>query len=256
MKHEESKIVTLANDKVLPKERPRTRLRRAFFSLMIVIVILTVIYFASPLSKLGVVHFDGLVTISRSELISLMAIDEDELFISISLGEIRADIENHPIVNEVSVSRSGINRLHIKVVEHIVVVCALVEGDMFHILSDGVLIHEDDGMRANCDELMIQGLTDEEVEADVPSLFVRQLMEVDPEVKNSIEFIRHAPEYGDIHRFSLFMIDGNTIIVSSHTMADRLNLYPRLLSYIEPGQTGTFHLDIGSTGSTFRPHGN
>lgn len=253
MKHEESNIVTLEKSEASLKKRPRMRLRRAFFSFFVMIIILTATYFASPLSKLGVVYFDGLVTISRSELISLMEIDEDQLFISISLSDIRDNIENQPIVSEANISRSWINRLHIQIVEHTVAVCALVEGDMFHILSDGVMIHEDVGMRANCDELMIQDLTNEEVEADVPGLFVRQLMNVDPEVKGLIQIIEYAPAYGDIHRFSLFMIDGNTVIVSSHTMPEQLNLYPILLSYMESGQTGTFHLDVGEF---FIPHGN
>jgi len=255
MKHDESNIVTLAkNEEVqIPKERPRTRLRRSLFSFVIVLIILTVIYFVSPLSRLGIVYFDGLVTITRSELVSLMDIDEDERFISINLSEIRETIEGHPIVSEAFVSRSWLNRLHIKIVEHTVVVCALVEDEMFHILSDGVLIHEDAGMRADCDELMIGGLTDEEVDADVPSLFVRQLMNVDPEVKDLIQMIEYAPLYGDIHRFSLFMIDGNAVIVSSYTMPERLSLYPNLLAYIEPEQIGTFHLDVGTT---FIPHGD
>jgi len=253
MKHEESNIVTLEKKEKPLKERPRTRLRRALFSFFVVIIIFTAIYFASPLSKLGVVHFDGLVTISRSELISLMNIDEDELFLGISLSDISANIENHPIVSEVNISRSGINRLHIEIVEHRVAVCALVENEVYHILSDGFLIHENVGMRANCDELMIQGLTNEEVEADVPGLFVRQLMNVDPEIKRLIQIIEYTPAYGDIHRFSLFMIDGNTVIISSYTMAERLNLYSHFLSYIGPEQTGILRLDVGMA---FIPHGN
>lgn len=253
MTHEENNIVTLEKNEVSLKERPRTRLRRAFFSFFVVTIILTAIYFASPLSTLGVVYFDGLVTISRSELISLMDIDENELFISISLSDMRENISAHPIVSEVTISRSWLNRLRIEIVEHTVAVCAWVEGEMHHILIDGALIHESAGMRANCDELTIAGLTHEEVEADVPSLFVRQLMQVDSEVKNLIQMIEYAPAYGDIHRFSLFMIDGNTVIVSSHTMHTYLNLYPRLLSRIEPGQTGTFRLDVGRT---FIPHGD
>lgn len=247
MKQDKSNIVTLTKSEDVPKERPRTRLRRSLFSFTIIIIILTAIYFASSLSKLGVVYFDGLVTISRSELISLIDIDGDELFISISLSDIKENIENHPMVSEASISRSWINRLSIEIVEHTVAVCAVIEGDMFHILSDGELISEDAGMRANCDELVIQGLTHEEVEADVPGLFVRQLMDVDSEIKSLIRLIEYAPAYGDgdMNRFALFMVDGNTVIVNSHTMPEQLNLYPSLLSYIEPGKTGTIHLDVG-----------
>lgn len=244
MKRDNSNIVNLTTEGTL-KERSRTRIRRSLFSLTMFSIVLIAFYFASPLSKLGVVNFDGLVTISRSELISLADIDGDEFFIRINLTDIQNNIENHPMVSEVHITRSWINRLHIEIVEHTVVVCALIEEDMFHILSDGVMITEDAGILANCDDLVVQGLTHEDVEADVLGVFARQLMNVESEIKGLIRLIEYAPAYGDFHRFSLFMIDGNTVNVNSYTMPEQLNVYPRLLPHIEAGQTGTFHLDVG-----------
>jgi len=244
-------LVALPNEEVLLDERPRVRFKRVLFSFLIIIIIFSVVYVTTPFSRLGVVYFEGLNTLTRSELISLIEIDEDELFLSIRTSEIQASVEAHPVVSDAIVTRVLINRIRIEIIEHEVGACALVDGEMFHILTDGVLHHENAGMRANCDEMMIHGLTPSEVEAGVPSLFVRQLMRVDPEIRGLIQMIEHEPDYGDIHRFSLSLIDGNTVKVTAHTMPDYLNLYREFLAYLEPGQTGVLHIDVGNM---FVPH--
>ena len=250
-KTQKDKIVTLPHEDALVSVRPRVRFKRALFSFFVVFVLLIVIYLETVLSRLAFIYFDGHNTLTRSELISLIEIDDDELFLGIRLSEIQASIESHTVVRQANVTRVWPNRIRIEVIEYEVGACALVEGEMYHILTDGVLLHESAGMPANCDEMMIHGLTRNEVDADVPSLFVSQLMRVDSEIRDLIQMIEHAPLYGDIYRFSLSFRDGNVAKVTAHTMPDYLNLYPDFLSGIDPGQTGILHLDVGRI---FEPH--
>ena len=256
-KLQETKVIMSPYEDALSEERPRIYFRRAVFYFFVVMVILCVIYLTTPLSRLGIVYFDGLNMLNRSELISLIDIDEDELFLSIRLSDIKESIEKHPIVNQVNVSRAWINRIRVEVIEYEVAVCALVESEMFHILTDGVILHESIGMRANCDEMMIHDLTQDEIESNVATLFVRQLMRVDPEIRDLIQMIEHEPLYGDIYRFFLLMIDGNVVKVTAHTMPEQLNRYLNILEEflrigrIELGETGILHLDVGNT---FSPH--
>jgi len=249
MPHQEKsrkvKVAPLPHEKALLEERPRVRFKRAFFSFFVVMVILSAVYMTTPLSRLGVVYFDGLNMLTRSDLISLIDINADELFLSIRLSDIRTSVEEHPMVKQVNVARSWINRIRIEVTEYEVAACALIEGEMFHILTDGVIFHENIGMRANCNKIMIHGVTQDELEEGVLSLFVRQLMRVDQEIRDLIQLIEHDPLYGDIHRFSLSLIDGNTVKTTSHTMADQLNLYLIIIANVEPERTGILHLDVG-----------
>jgi len=226
-------------------KRPRARLKRALFSVAIVLSILLTIYFATPLSRLGVVQFDGLESLSRSDLISLIDIADDELFLRINLGDLRTSIEAHPAVQYATVSRTGINQLRITIVEYEVGACAAVDNEMVFILSDGTLIHEDEGIQASCNDRIIHGLSEAELEAGIASLFVSQLMLVDDSVLSLIRAIEHSPLYGDVHRFALFLADGNIVNVSSYTMADKLSLLPQFLANIPEGETGILHLDVG-----------
>jgi len=254
-KPEKKRMATLPNEEVLLEVRPRVRFKRALFSLFIVFSILIILYFTTPMSRLSVIYFDGLRTLTRSELISLIEIEEDTLFISIRLSEIKSSVEVHPVVERVNVSRSWMNRIRIEVFEHEVGACASIAGETFHILVDGEMLHESEGMRANCDEMMIHGLTQKEVDAEIPNLFVRELMRVKPEIRELIQTIKHAPLYGDEYRFSLSMVDGNIVKVTTHTMAEQFNLYLLFSAGLEPGQTGVLNLDIGDAlGGVFQPH--
>jgi len=250
----------MANDKTyleipsteaLQRSQPQARLKRALFSIFIIFSILIALYFATPLSRLGIIHFEGLESLNRSDLISLINIDDDELFLWINLNDIRASIEQHPAVNHVNVSRTGINQLRIAVVEYQVGACAIVDNELIYILADGTMIHENEGIQASCNDRIIHGLSDEELEAGVASLFVSQLVGVDDNVLSLIRTIEYAPLYGDVHRFSLFLVDGNMVNVSSYNMVDQLNLLPALLVRLPEGVTGILHLDVGDF---FEPH--
>ena len=206
--------------------RPRG-FKHAFFSVCVCVVVLGVFYFASPWSRFGVFFFDGINSVSRAEIVSLIGLDNDVLFLSINTSEIENVLIEHPAISEVRVSRSWINNLNVEIVEYEVVACADVSGDIFYVLSDGLFIHEDYGLQSGCEGRMIHSLEHEHIEDGVGSLFVRSLMQVDELVVNMIQLIEHEPKYGDANRFSLFLIDGNTIKVNSYTMVERLNLYPQ-----------------------------
>jgi cell division septal protein FtsQ len=242
-------------DEVLT-ERPRVRFKRAFFSFFILVFVLGVIYLTTPLSRLGVVEFEGINVLTRSELITLMNIDENQLFLTIRPGLISANIGEHPAIREVQTQRLWLNRLRITLVEHEVGACAMIDGSLYHVLSDGQILDVDAGLRANCEGMTIQNLTAQTVEAGVVSLFVRQFVRVDPEIRSLIQLIEHAPRHLDEYRFSLSMIDGNIVNITTHTMVESLENY---LIFVESlttvgshdGRNGTFHFDVGTYFSPF-----
>ena len=245
------KIVKLSQQEALRKPRPKVRFRRALFSFAITIAIIIVFYFSTSISRLGVINFDGLNMLTRSELINLAGISHDELFLGLNTNEIAVRIKGHPAINDVTVTRYGFNRLRINVTEYTVSVCALIDGETYHLLTDGRYFHEDFGMRANCDGIMVHGLTRDELDAGIPSLFATQWLNVDFEIRNLIRLIEHDVKYGDMYRFSLSLVDGNTVKVTTHSMPESLSLYREIISAIEPGVTGILHLDVGIS---FIPH--
>jgi len=244
--------------------RPRRRFRHALFSLLIILTIALVFYFASESSRLGVIFFDGDNHVSRAELKQLINA-EGEWFLTLNLSEIRRRIEEHPAISSASISRRFPNNLTVHIVENEIVVCAEIGNEIFYALRNGEILDDYQGIVVSCEGKTVRGYSiqrqdfDEESEAYVIdfaplSLFARQLAQVDDLVLSMIQEIEYAPKYGDVNRFSLFMADGNTVKVSSYTMISRLNAYPSMFALLQEereGQTGIFHLDVGNF---FAPH--
>ena len=233
----------------MPKRRRRrkptfrVRLRRALFSTFLVAVVAVSVYFVSPISRLSLIYFEGHANTNRSELISLASIEEGQFFLFISPRRVQRQITSHPLVDNANVSRVGANRLKIEIEEFPIAVCGVVDNRIVTILNDGAVVFLNEMMPDACNERVIHGITDVELENGVVSLFATQLITVDPNVLNLIRFIEYAPKYGNIHRFSLFLMDGNSINVTSHSLAEYLNTFPLLLANIPPDVTGVFHLD-------------
>ena len=254
-------------------ERPKRKFRQALFSLFIFLIVMAVFYFASGISRLGVIYFDGDEQVSRAELTQLIDA-ENALFLTLNIGEIRERIERHPAIETVSISRRFPNSLDIYIVEQEIVVCVDIDSIRFYALRNGDILDDSHGIVTACDHMIVHGydvtkrvevaqeddgeLNEDEAVANeyitdfAPlSLFAMNLAQVDDLVLSLIQEIEYAPQYGDVNRFSLFMVDGNTVKVNSYTMVYRLNTYPSMLAYIEDGKTGVFHLDVGRF---FSPH--
>ena len=146
MMAQEKKVIEFSQERLVEVSE-RVRFRRTLFSCFIVLVILVTVYIATPLSRLGVIYFDGLDALSRSDMIALIDIEGNDFFFGIRLSEIQQNIEAHPVVSQVEVSRVWFNRLRITIVEYEVGACALIASEVHHILIDGTVLHEDDGLR-------------------------------------------------------------------------------------------------------------
>lgn len=249
---EQGKVVQFSRNKNQKinksKKRLKKKIKSFFFSLFIMIIIGVVFYFASPISRLSVIYFNGLNYVKRSELLELTQLTYDELFLKLDLNQIQASIKSHPLIEDVEVSREGLNRLKVDVVEKNIVGCAQVDNQFQFILNDGQLIQNDDNLRAQCEGLIIYGLPNGESNQAVLKLFVKSLTNLDSVFLNIIKEIHYSPLYGDNNRFSLFLVDGNTINVNSYTMVEKLKYYQTMADKVQSmyGEVkGTYHLDVG-----------
>lgn len=249
---EKGKVVEFSrskNQKVnKPKKRLKKKIKGFFFSLFIMMIIGVVFYFASPISRLSVIYFNGLNYVKRSELLEMTHLNYDELFVSLDLKEIETSIQSHPLIKAAKVTREGLNRLNVEVTEKDIVGCAQINQEFQFVLSDGQTIQNNYNLKAQCEGLMIYGLPDDEGNQSVLKLFVKSLMNVDSVFRNIIKEIHYSPLYGDNNRFSLFLMDGNTIIVNSYTMVNKLKYYQTMADKVQSlnGEVkGIYHLDVG-----------
>lgn len=236
----------LKHTKNKPKKRLKKKIRSFFFSLFIILIVGSVFYFTSPMSKLSMIYFNGLNYVSRSQLIEMTGLSYQDYFWSLDTKKIAESIAKHPLVLDVKVKRDGLNRLAIDVKEKDVLGCAEIDKELRYILSDGKLIENTQSEPVVCQGTVLYGLP-EDSEA-VLSLFIQSMTKLDSIFINLIKEIHYEPKYGDENRFSLFLKDGNTVNVNSYSMERKLKYYQTMVEQVNSlyeGVKGTYHLDVG-----------
>lgn len=231
-----------------PKKRLKKKMRSFFFSLFIILIVGSIFYFTSSLSKLSVIYFEGLHYVSRSELIHLTGLTYQDYFLQLDTQKIAEDILKHPLVTSVDVKKTGLNQLNIEVKEKDIIGCVELDGGFRYVLSDGTLIENDQAIKVTCQGTVIYGLTEENLKESILSLFIESMTKLDPILINLIKEIHYEPMYGDVNRFSLFLKDGNTINVNSYSMVNKLKYYQTMVDTVSglyEGVKGTYHLDVG-----------
>jgi len=234
-----------------PQRKRKKKPRNFFFHFFLSAFILGVIYLATPLSRLSVIYFEGAEMLSRSDLVAQSGLREQMLIPHLRFRAIESKLAAHPLVESAQLSLSGLNRLVVRVREREVMACADLNGTLYYILENGQTLEGYEGVLPLCRGLVVYGLTDEALSRHVLGLFVANLSQLDPLFISLINHIDYEPRWGNDHRFSLSMRDGNTVIVDSHTMVANLERYQTWVSALEDGVTGVFNLDVGNVFQPF-----
>ena len=249
---EAKKVIQIENYRNHTKNKPKKRLKKKiksfFFSLFIILIVGSVFYFTSSMSKLSMIYFDGLNYVSRSQLIEMTGLSYQDYFWSLDIDKITESIAKHPLILDVKVKREGLNRLSIDVKEKDVLGCAEIDKELRYILSDGKLIENTQSEPVVCQGTVLYGLTEDSVEESILSLFIQSMTKLDSIFINLIKEIHYEPKYGDVNRFSLFLKDGNTVNVNSYSMGNKLKYYQTMVEQVESlyeDVKGTYHLDVG-----------
>lgn len=239
-----------------PKKRLKKKLKGFFFSLFIILIIGSIFYFTSSMSKLSMIYFDGLNYVSRSELMKLTGLSYQDRFLTLDSQQIEENVLNHPLIIDATVKKKAFNQLFIEVQEKDVIGCVELDGGFRYVLSDGQLVEDNQSVKVTCQGTVIYGLTNEALKNSILSLFIQSVTKLDPVFVNLIKEISYEPMYGDVNRFSLFLKDGNTIKVNSYSMVNKLNYYQTMVDQVSKlyeGVKGTYHLDVGDH---FEPYTN
>lgn len=249
---EAKKVVRMEQYRQKSNHRPKKRLKKKFkgffFSLFIIVIVGSVFYFTSSISKLSMVYFEGLNYVSRSELMKLSGLSYQERFLTLDTQQIAQDILTHPLITDVHVKKKGINQLLVEVQEKDIIGCVEMDDGFRYVLSDGQLVEDDQAVKVSCQGTVIYGLTEEALKNSILSLFIQSVTKLDPIFVTLIKEIHYEPMYGDINRFSLFLKDGNTVNVNSYSMVNKLKYYQTMVdkvSSLYEGIKGTYHLDVG-----------
>jgi cell division protein FtsQ len=238
----ESKVVTI-EDRIpkLKQKRKQKANRRLIFTLScFFFMILTVVYFQSPLSKVSDIHINGNENVTTEELIELSKLSSGTSFWSVNKDQIITNINKHNEIKETTVTRKLPNSVVIEVKELKRVAYVVdTDGKYYPILENGQTLDPTKLPSPTDAPILINWKND----SDIVGL-ASELKKLPESIANSISEIHHEPEESDPSNIRLLMNNGYEVIATIRDFATKMLDYPTVLSELDPSLKGVIYLDV------------
>ncbi|WP_245558637.1 cell division protein FtsQ/DivIB [Enterococcus caccae] len=205
------------------------------------LAILIVLYFVSPLSKLGKISVSGNNAVDSQQIIVQSKLEKGK-----SLWEQFGDRKIYekkikrqlPRVKKATISLSGINAFNIKIDEYKVVALESVN-DIFHpILENGKILPEE--MKAPISGMPVfLNFKDQSIIKNLMNSYNK----LPEDLKQNISEIRYAPSNANKELINLHMKDANEVIVNISQLAEKMAYYSKVASQME--KPGIIDMEVG-----------
>ncbi|WP_086314006.1 cell division protein FtsQ [Enterococcus sp. 7F3_DIV0205] len=205
------------------------------------IAILIVLYFVSPLSKLGNVSVTGSKSVDSEKIIAQSKLEKGK-----SLWEQFGDRKIYeekikrqiPRVKQASISLNGINSFNIKIEEYKVVALESVNNIFHPILENGKILPEE--MNAPVSGMPVfKNFKDQSI---IKSL-MNSYNKLPDDLKQNISEIRYAPSKANKELINLHMKDANEVIVNISQLEEKMAYYSKVASQME--KSGIIDMEVG-----------
>lgn len=205
------------------------------------IAIVIVLYFVSPLSKLGGISVSGSASVDSQQII-----EQSKLKKGNSLWEQFGDrkiyeekIERQlPRVKKATISLSGINSFKINIQEYQVVALESVNNVFHPILENGKILPEE--MSAPKSGMPVfQNFKDQSIIKNLMNSYNK----LPEDIKQNISEIRYAPSNANKELVNLYMKDSNEVIVNISQLDEKMAYYSNVASQME--KPGIIDMEVG-----------
>ncbi|PFA68959.1 cell division protein FtsQ [Bacillus sp. AFS015802] len=226
----------------LKQHRKKKANRRLLFLLsLFFLMILSVVYFQSPLSHVNTVSVHGNELISNKTVLQKSGIDAGMNVWSVNRETTVEQLKKLPEVKDASVKLSFPNSYEITIQEYDKKAYLSKGNKFFVILENGKVL--DKGIGAiPVDAPLLRGFEEDKVLAKM----VKELGELPKEVQHLISEINLVPKKTDQYHLTLFMNDGFEVSATIRSFSEKMVHYPSIVSQLDPSVKGVIDLEVGS----------
>lgn len=240
----EKKVIPLEDrlPKLKQERRQKANRRFVFYAAVFFILVLIIVYFQSPLSKVSHVDVSGEHYTSRAAIIKQSGLSNRPHYWDADVKAISRRVERLPFVKSAAVKRHFPNRVTIRVQEYSRKAYLEENGAYYPIMENGT---------------MLAKLPKGQLPVDAPVLIG---FKHDRLLRETAEGLAHSPQniihsISDIHlihdkeedgNLVLYMNDGNRVLASTATFAKNMAAYPSIAKHLPKNKRGTIHLSMGA----------
>ncbi|WP_313468599.1 cell division protein FtsQ/DivIB [Carnobacterium sp.] len=226
------------------KEKRRKKMYRRLVSLLFLFsfAILIVVYFITPLSKVDQVSVSGTKEVTDQAVIDASQIRSgDSLWETFfSRNKIETTIKKQlPQVKSMKLKFNSINSYELVVSEY-KTVAYLEKGDEYYnILSNGKIVNESRKVSIGNPPIFVNFK-----EGKALNKMLEQYQVLNENIHNSISEIEYTPSKTDDYLITLYMNDGNQVVASILSFAEKMVYYPDIVEKIGE-EKGVINIEVG-----------
>ncbi|MGM0863634.1 MAG: cell division protein FtsQ/DivIB [Bacillota bacterium] len=226
----------------LKQHRKKKANRRLLFLLsLFLLMILSVVYFQSPLSHVKKVVVHGNELVSNEAVLQKSGIESGMNLWSVNKDKTVEQLKELPEVKNATVKMSFPNSYEIRIQEYDKKAYLSKDNKFFVILENGNVL--DKGTESiPVDAPLLRGFEEDKVLVKM----VEELGELPKEVQHLISEINLAPKETDQYHLTLFMNDGFEVSATIRTFSEKMVHYPSIVSQLDPSVKGVIDLEVGS----------
>ena len=223
------------------KRRRKTNKKFLFMLTVFVVALLAILYFQSPLSKIGGISVSGAVLHEKAYYKEQSGLTTDDPLWSFSASKIEETLTTIKGVKEVAVSRKWLRNIEISITEWDTVAYLEEVGQYSLLLENGekfpagVLLLE-------AEAPILNNFTNEDSLMRISA----QLLEMDDDVYQLVSEIIFDGTAEDEDSITIYMDDGFEVRAIISTLAEKMDFYPEITAQLKGYEKGVIDMEVGT----------
>lgn len=240
---DQKKVITLEDriPKLKIQRKQRANRRLIFYLSFFFLLLLSVIYFQSPLSDIKHVVIEGNRYVSDEKIITVSRLNQRTSYWGVNKQMIEEELASIIEIKHVIVERKFPNTMKITVAEYPRVAYLVVDGKYIPILESGKILDEEQFLvRFPTDAPLLIGWDIDDELAEMAA----ELSILPESLIHRISEIYFTPVEEDPLRITLFMNDGFEVSSSIRNFTERIKAYPAIVQELDPSIKGILHMKM------------
>lgn len=227
----------------LKQERKKKANRRLIFYLSIFFFLISIIvYLQSPLSHVKTIEVQGNSFASDKEVINQSNLSKDSNIWMVDEPQVVKSISDNPIIKSVEVNRELPWTIEIKITEYNRVGYIKKNGVFHPVLGNGNVLTEVKQKSGNGDVPLLMGFTEKKYLHKMAS----KLEKLPESILNLISEVHWKPTDDNKNKVLLYMNDGYIVDATIRGFAEKMKVYPSIVSQLKPNSKGIIHIGVGA----------
>lgn len=225
------------------REKRKRRANRKFYFVisLFVIVLLLVLYFQSPLSKIEDIKITGAHIHETAFYLEKSGLQSGEGLWGFTKEDVKKQLKEVEGVQQVDVSRAWFRDVIIKIEEWRAI--AYLEKDhQYALLLENGEVFKPKKLLLEEDAPIVNGFTNQETQSRI----IEQLQKMENNVYQLISEIIYTGTKANPDSITVYMDDGYEIKALLSTFADKMIYYPEIVSQLTGEEKGIIDMEVGT----------